>query len=266
MPHDPGLRVCTWNVHGWCDVQGRLAYARVAETLRGLDCDILALQEVFDPARLARLDATLGTRHAQAPAAWGANALLARPALVDPRALALDVPGGELRSAVRAEVVACGVRVTVAATHLDAHDEAVRCLQYEHLAAALPRDAPALLLGDFNALCPQDYARPRWQAIGDARRAAGLDPPDDALLRRLDADGWYDLVRVAALGGGIAGDPHARGAPLPGALTATSRVGTRVDYVFGNAALLARFEVTSARVVESDASDHRPVVVALTPT
>jgi endonuclease/exonuclease/phosphatase family metal-dependent hydrolase len=259
------FRVCTWNVHGWCDAWGRLGYARAEETLRGLSCDVIALQEVFDPERLAVLDEALSTRHAYAPAAWGANALLARPAVIDPTALALDVVAGELRSAVRAGVTLGDVRVTVAATHLDVHDEAVRCAQYAQLAAALPRDTPALLLGDFNALRPDDYEPRRRQEITDKRRDAGLDPPDDALMRRLDAEGWFDLVRLAALGGGVAGYAEALRAPLPRALTATSRFATRVDYIFGNAALLARFAVTSAAVGDSDASDHRPVVVTLSP-
>lgn len=265
MPSAHELRVCTWNVHGWCDAWGRLGYARAEATLRALDCDVIALQEVFDTERLTRLDEALSTRHAFAPAAWGANALLARPGVRDPRALALDVVAGELRSAVRGEVTLAGAGVTVAATHLDVHDEAVRCAQFEQLAAALPRGAPALLLGDFNALRPGDYDPPRRQEITDKRRDAGLDPPDDALMRRLDAEGWYDLVRLAALGGGVAGYREALETPLPRALTATSRFATRVDYVFGNAALLARFAATSTLVGDSDASDHRPVVVGLTP-
>ncbi len=265
MPSEHEFRVCTWNVHGWCDAWGRLGYARAEETLRALDCDVIALQEVFDTERLARLDVALSTRHAFAPAAWGANALLARPAVREPRALALDVVAGELRSAVRGEVTLGGVRVAVAATHLDVHDEAVRCAQYEQLAATLSREAPALLLGDFNALRPDDYDPRRRLEITEKRRDAGLDPPDDALMRRLDAEGWYDLVRLAALGGGVAGYREALGSPLPRALTATSRFATRVDYVFGNAALLARFAATSTLVGDSDASDHRPVMVTLTP-
>jgi len=177
----------------------------------------------------------------------------------------LDVVAGELRSAVRAGVTLGEVRVTVAATHLDVHDEAVRCAQYAQLAAALPRDAPALLLGDFNALRPDDYDLQRRQEVTDKRRDAGLDPPDDALMRRLDAEGWFDLVRLAALGGGVEGYAEALRTPLPRGLTATSRFATRVDYIFGNAALLARFAVTSAIVGDSDASDHRPVAVTLCP-
>ena len=180
MSRAHGLRVCTWNVHGWCDAWGRLGYARAEATLRALNVDVIALQEVFDPERLAHLDEALSTRHAYAPAAWGANALLARPALLDPCPLALDALGGELRSAVRAGVTLGGVRVTVAATHLDVHDEAVRCAQYAQLAAALPQAAPAVLLGDFNALRPSDYDPQRRREITDKRRDAGLDPPDRA--------------------------------------------------------------------------------------
>jgi endonuclease/exonuclease/phosphatase family metal-dependent hydrolase len=265
MSRAHGLRVCTWNVHGWCDAWGRLGYARAEATLRALNLDVIALQEVFDPERLAHLDEALSTRHAYAPAAWGANALLARPALLDPCPLALDALGGELRSAVRAGVTLGGVRVTVAATHLDVHDEAVRCAQYAQLAAALPRAAPAVLLGDFNALRPSDYDPQRRREVTDKRRDAGLDPPDDALMRRLDGDGWYDLVRLAALGGGVAGYADALGEPLPRGLSATSRFGTRVDYIFGNAALLARFAVTATLVGDGAASDHHPVVVTLAP-
>lgn len=261
---DGVIRVCTWNIHGGCDAQGERAFERGCETLRSLRPDLAALQEVPSGGSLARIGDALGRFTLWAPADYGGNGLLTRAAPRDPRVVALDA-GGELRSAACARVTLAGVPVLVAATHLDVHRERARCAQYEHLAGALRGATPALLLGDFNALRMADYDPRRREAITAKRALSLLEAPLGDLMERLDGDGWYDLVRLAAAGGDLGEYTAALGAPLPEALAATSRYETRVDYVFGNAALLARFAVTGAFVGDGAASDHRPVVVTLAP-
>lgn len=263
-PDPAAVRVVTWNIHGGCDAQGETAFERGVETLRALRVDVAALQEVPSAAGLARLGDALDRHAVWAPAGYAGNGLLTRAAPEDPRVVALD-GGGELRSAACARVSLGGVAVTVAATHLDVHRERARCAQYEALAGLLRGAAPALLLGDFNALRMADYDLRRREAIAAKRELSRLEAPRGDLMARLDGDGWYDLVRVAAAGGDLGAYAVLRDAPLPDALTATSRYGTRVDYVFGNAALLARFAVTAALVGDGAASDHRPVVVTLAP-
>lgn len=260
---DPALRLCTWNVHGWCDAAGEPADELIVADLRAMDSDLVALQEVPDAVTLARLAGRLGYAHAFAPADYAGNALLSRRSWGEVRSLELG--GGEMRSAVSARVDLGGVAVWILATHLDVHEEAQRCAQYARLVAALPRAEPAIVLGDFNALRGSDYDPRRRAEIDARRRLARVEARSDALMNRLDGDGWFDLVRLALARGDTRGYAASLQEPLPAPLAATSRFDTRVDYLFGNTALLERFVARHPRVGDGRASDHRPVLLDLLP-
>jgi exonuclease III len=74
-------------------------------------------------------------------------------------------------------------------------------------------------------------------------------------VRRLDAAGYVDAVRLAH------GVDSQR--PLPPSLRSTCWAGTRVDYVWLDRRLAARLRGADADVVQTDVSDHLPVVVDL---
>lgn len=248
------MRLCTLNVHDGVDACGVGNSERVTALLDGLNCDVIALQEAPRGRMVEALAASLKMHAVRAPAAWSDNALLTRKRPLWSGAIPLDIHEGELRSAAIAGVeMEIGV-VVVAATHLDHIDEGRRVRQFELLHDALARrGSAALVLGDFNALRASDYEAARWEAIAAVRRRNDWEAPSDELMQRIDALGWVDLVRIHA-----APSPDA---PMPARLAVTSRFDTRIDYVMASRALAPRLSVTAVDVIESDASDHRAVVV-----
>lgn len=248
------MRLCTLNVHDWVDGRGRGNGERIEALLSELACDVVALQEVPREGRLERIAAALKMHVQRAPAWWADNVLLTRARPRWSGALELDAGPGELRSAAIAGIDTEHGVVVVAAAHLDHISEHRRVRQFELLHEALGlRGEAALVLGDLNALRASDYEPARWEAIAEVRRRNDWEAPSEALMQRIDALGWVDLVRLYA-----APTPDA---PLPARLAITSRFDTRIDYVMASRALAPRLRVTAVDVIESDASDHRPVVV-----
>jgi endonuclease/exonuclease/phosphatase family metal-dependent hydrolase len=246
------LRVATWNVRTCRTREGdRVDLDLAAATLRSLDADLVALQEVDrEQERSGRVDQAralgeaLGMRWRYAPAllgpaqragAWrraepGADpggpaygiALLSRPALEAVETLALPRPHGrgEPRVAMVARVPVGERRLSVAATHLSfqpRHAVAqLRALQ-RHLAGA---PAPRLLLGDLNLWLP--------------------------VVRLVSLPGWRPLVR----GGTFRNHP-------PGSALPT----VQIDHVLATAA--GDLRVRRTRIAAGPVSDHRAAVVDL---
>ena len=246
-----GPRVATWNIFGgrtWDG--GRVDLDLTLATLRRLDADLVAVQEVdreqgrshrADQARL--LGEALGMDWHYAPAMLGTPgegwrapvpndpdpggtaygiALLSRLPLKKAETVLLPQAGrDEPRVALVAELADGGRRLTVAGTHLSfvpgPNLRQLRALQ-RHLDE---RGGPRLLLGDLNLWWP--------------------------LVRLTSRPGWRPLVR-----GGTFRNPPPRS---PGRLV-------QLDHVLAaGAAATARPRDT--RIVSGPASDHRAVVVEL---
>ncbi len=172
---DTRLRVATWNVWGrfgpWQDRQ-----PAIAETLRGLDADVVALQEVWDvqegAGQAEALAETLGYEHVfvagfDAREASFGNAILSRwpIATSDTRALPTTPSTDEFRVALKAEVEGPRGRFEVYTTHLNwRYDEShVRQAQVRALAEFVGeskgRTFPPIVCGDFNAEPDSDEIR-----------------------------------------------------------------------------------------------------------
>ncbi len=247
------MRVVTWNVRTCRTREGdRVDLDLTAATLRSLDADLIALQEIdrdqersghVDQARALGEALGMGWRFAPAllgPAerarAWrrpepGSDpggpaygiALLSRLALDAVETVALPGPEGrgEPRVALLARVRAGDRRLGVAATHLSfIASDGVRQLRWlqRHLAG---RPAPRLLLGDLNLWLP--------------------------LVRLVSLPGWRPLVR----GGTFRNHP-------PGSALPT----VQIDHVLA-AAGGADLRVRRARIAAGPVSDHRAAVVDL---
>jgi endonuclease/exonuclease/phosphatase family metal-dependent hydrolase len=247
------LRVVTWNIaagrKGSDPRPGVSALDAIAGTLRGLDADLVALQEVDRGiGRSGRVDQPRLLGDALEMTCWFAPAirssgpdgpwaplaapgrdtgdqsvygiaLLSRLPLEDVEPCPLPPGpsaylGHEQRVALAAAVRAGGHALTVAATHLDRHPErAAPQLRYlqEWLAG---RPAPRMLIGDLNL-------RPS--------RVAAVMPP-----------GWRRAVK---------GRTHPATLPV-----------RQIDHVLLDSPAL---RVRSAQVVATRASDHRAVLVEL---
>lgn len=256
------MRICTYNVHGWEDAYERGNEEEVADLLEGLGCDVIALQEVPSKRRIDRgalpdLAARLGMDFVVAPAGAAlSNALLFRGRSIDYGDEQLEVGYRELRSVAWATLRTPWGAVTFLATHLDDQEESVRLQQLEGVLDLARRiGTEAVILGDFNSLDVRDYSTARLTSIRADRRHARVEPPKGDVVRRLRRAGWVDLARLAA---------SVEEGALPESLRETSAYGTRVDYAWASP-LLASSLSARAMVPDSDASDHRPVVLDLTP-
>ncbi len=244
------MRVCTWNIHAWGDAAGRSRVQDVIDVLRTVDADVVVLNEVLSPGGpLLRVAQALDKDVFYGPAAYGGNAVLApRGSLA--QSVPLVVPGGEARNAVVVDVGATGIGVV--GVHLDDRREAVRCAQLRTLFDRITGLGPHVVAGDLNAIDPEDHPLARRAEIEAARARHRLEPSMNDVVTMLRDAGYVDAARA----GGHRG-------PLPEALQRTCWAGTRVDHVWLDARLAPRATVISVEVVETDASDHQPVVVTI---
>ncbi|MCA9720620.1 MAG: hypothetical protein KC468_38515, partial [Myxococcales bacterium] len=107
---------------------------------------------------------------------------------------------------------------------------------------------PQLLIGDLNALCPDDYDAARWAEITAQRARNRWEPPRGDTVAALARAGYVDCWRRAGCEGPVA----------------TCRFETRVDYIWADPALLERWSLSRCRRLDRDrfASDHRPVAAS----
>ncbi len=269
------VRVLTYNIHGWRDAHGQCDVPRLARIIRDADADIVALNEVFHPfapddqalpalQRLADAVAmqwafgvALTPRFAFAPLAAYGNAVLTRyPLLAHAGHHLPAAEGHEQRGLLEARVLLPDGKRTLSlyVTHLDQHSEAMRMKQVAALLQWTVRDRarPHLLLGDFNALAPADFA-----ADPAALAALAIQPE----LQRLTAEGLQVVQRLLQRG---YTDAHvAAGVPEPTFPAAAPQV--RIDYIWLSASLapaLRRCQRYSS-VDTTAASDHLPLLAEL---
>lgn len=245
---DSTLRLATWNTHHGEGPDGRLDLERVARTLLDIDADVVALQEV-DVEYGDRSDwvdqAAWYRRRLGVHVAYGANieattaygrvrrygtAILSRHRLREPHNVSLSrvAPELEPRGLLRAEITVAGMTLGIFNTHLQSHHPPVDLANQDRLEQAREiHDMlseyrhPFLLAGDFNA------------------------EPQATELEKLRTD-YTDAWEIAGSGTG-----YTRRYRTPG------RTDRRIDYVFASPDLRVR----RAELVESDASDHVPLVV-----
>lgn len=238
-------RVCTFNIHHGVGSDGRLDLDRTADVIAATGATLVGLQEVdrtlsarsawVDQARwlAERLgmdvvhgatidrDPVPGAPPGTARRRYG-NALLSAHPVRSWRAVRL--PGSarrEARGVVDATVDVDGVDVRVLVTHLQNRAARERREQADHVRQLVDAGGPG---------------RPTI-LLGDLN--ALPDSPEVRLLSDVLVDAW------AAAGTG------------PGPTFPASRPRARIDYVF----VATGVHPLAATVVDSRASDHRPVVV-----
>lgn len=228
------LRVVTYNIHHGLGTDQQLDLERIANVLREVQPDLVALQEVDVRTRrslradqAAALGKKLGLNVGFGKAIthddgeYG-NCILSKSPIDEIQTYPLStIEGHEARSVVVARIRLDGVgpQIQFLSTHLDHKSEGVRMDQAHSLGrvAAKLRRLPTILAGDMNA------------------------EPDSKTLRRL-LGSWTDS------------GPEKGGFSFP-AVNPSSRI----DYVLYRNA--PGWKVREQRVIEqSIASDHRPVL------
>lgn len=248
-PERSSIRVLVYNIHAGADAEGERNLERVAEILRSERIDIALLQEVDrgtqrsggvdQPevlAGLTDLRPVFGRTLDYQGGEYGIALLSALPVTeweIVP--MAVEPPqqraGGsyEPRGILRATLDAPPGRLHVLNTHLDAsRDDHYRQQEVRQLVALAER----------------------LRGAGEAVMLGGdlNAEPGSPVIRVLTAAGWRDAWTECGSGEG---------------LTFPSRASVkRIDYLF----LSPDLRCTSARVLESDASDHLGLLVELEPS
>jgi endonuclease/exonuclease/phosphatase family metal-dependent hydrolase len=169
----------------------------------------------------------------------------------------------EARCALVATVDGPAGPFDVCSTHLDPQREPTRLEQLENLRRAMEtRAASHLVMGDFNAVRLTDYTPAALDALRARRLANGREQPHGDVVARMDRWGYLDGLRLARAGD-LASYPAELARALPEGDLPTCWAGTRIDYFWVTPALLDGSRVRACRRVESDASDHHPVVLDL---
>jgi endonuclease/exonuclease/phosphatase family metal-dependent hydrolase len=155
-----GIRVASYNTHGGIGRDGHFVPKRIADVLKELDADIIALQEVENRATgfdmLAYLKGETGFEAIAGPtllrrgADYG-NGLLTRFKVLSVQRINLCVERCEPRGALDVELDCGGTPMRVLATHLGLRP-AERREQIQRLLRVLESDRPlpTLLMGDIN--------------------------------------------------------------------------------------------------------------------
>ena len=182
------LRIATYNIHRCIGRDGLENPERIAGVLRGLNADLVALQEVaFDPdapgnrlrflAEAAGAQAIPGPTLLEAKGRYG-NALLSRKAIREVRRIDISVPEREPRGIIQIVLEIRQKKVVMLATHLGLSFEERR-YQMDRIMTLLESISNAdvtILMGDFNEWLRWGRMRRRLKRIFDAFPAPATFP------------------------------------------------------------------------------------------
>jgi len=269
------MRILTYNIHGWRTADGAPNLEAVAHVIAAGNADLVGLNEVYYPRSvegasgpaLEALAEGLGMHFVFGPCMrWPAqndipadtygNALLSRsPILASAAHHLTPVPGKEQRGLLEARIQTPGHDpLTVYVTHLDHTDEDARLLQLRALRTWTMRDRnrPHVVMGDFNAISPWDFA--------GQPDALGRHPKTKHLVTSAKEGGPQVVAQMEKAG---YTDAYTRfGSPGAGSFIPADDPPIRIDYIFVSAPLLPA--LTGCTIIQEPegqaASDHRPVL------
>ncbi|MDQ3309869.1 MAG: endonuclease/exonuclease/phosphatase family protein [Gemmatimonadota bacterium] len=242
----PPIRMLVYNIHAGKDGAGADNLPRVAEEMRRSQADVVLLQEVDrGTERSGRVDQmSVLSRLTGFHGAFGKTldyqggeygiAILSRWPISSDTLIRLPVQplqqraGGsyEPRGVLHARVAAPGGALDVLNTHLDpSREDHYRLQEVAHVRTMAHR---------------LRTANPRVVVGGDFNAE-----PGSAVIASMTADGWQDAWTSCGVGEGLS---YPGDAPIK-----------RIDYLF----LAPTLACHSAAVLETRASDHRPVLVVL---
>uniref|UniRef100_A0A6B2LFH2 Endonuclease/exonuclease/phosphatase domain-containing protein n=1 Tax=Arcella intermedia TaxID=1963864 RepID=A0A6B2LFH2_9EUKA len=234
-------------------------FDRVVALLKGIDADLVCLQEVKIESTLhytvPTLARALSCDYVLSEAGTPLPGILARQCDVVMAKKPLNLREGldiklvvkkkQERTLAAGTVTLNGTDVRVYCTHLDVGNESVRMQQLEQILTHIDQEVPHVLLGDFNALSRADYTDQQWEAIVSERAKNRWEPAKTAVYDKLMGLGYRDAF-------------PGRDKVAPNQLS-TVWANIRIDWI-----LLSRSnpaQITHYEVLSSDASDHFPVLI-----
>ncbi|CAA0383214.1 unnamed protein product [Arabidopsis thaliana] len=254
------LPSCWWDQESFNGYSSRRS---IAELLRELDADILALQDVKAEEEtlmkpLSDLASALGMKYVFAES-WApeyGNAILSKWPIKKWRVQRIaDVDDFRNVLKVTVEIPWAG-DVNVYCTQLDHLDENWRMKQIDAITRG--DESPHILLGGLNSLDGSDYSIARWNHIVKYYEDSGKPTPRVEVMRFLKGKGYLDSKEFAGECEPVV--IIAKGQNVQG----TCKYGTRVDYILASPESPYEFVPGSYSVVSSKGtSDHHIVKVDL---
>jgi endonuclease/exonuclease/phosphatase family metal-dependent hydrolase len=231
------IRVMTYNIHVGVGMDKKLDLARIADVIKREHADLVGLQEVdrgvertqrideiAELARLTKMDYAFAFNLRYQGGQYGVAILSRFPILATDHRLYKNLREAERRGFIRAEVNISGRVVNFVTTHLDYQYEDGRVFEAAQLLAGLKEvTGPLIVVGDFN------------------------DTPAGGAYR-LMADGFADAWL----------ESHASGEGLS---YPADKPAKRIDYILTRRT--DRISARRARIIETLASDHVPVIADL---
>jgi endonuclease/exonuclease/phosphatase family metal-dependent hydrolase len=244
------LRVMTYNIHVGVGMDKRQDLARIAEVIRRARVDLVGLQEVDrgvertgrvdeirELARLTGMEYAFAHNLNYQGGQYGVAVLSRFPILSIDHRRYLNTREAERRGFVRVEVEVKGRRLSFVTTHLDWQHEDGREYEARQLLDALAAiRQPLVVTGDFN------------------------EEPEAGAYRLMLKAGFADAWAQSRAGTSEhAGESERAG---EGMTYPADKPSKRIDYVFYR--VDGTIRTRAANVLNTQASDHRPLVVELT--
>ncbi|MEK6334771.1 MAG: endonuclease/exonuclease/phosphatase family protein [Acidobacteriota bacterium] len=236
-PATRNLRVMTYNIHVGIGMDKKLDLERIARVIKEQHPDLVGLQEVdrgvqrtqrideiVELAKLTRMNYDFAFNLRYQGGQYGVAILSRFPIISTDHRLYQNLREAERRGFIRGEVLIEGRSINFVTTHLDYQFDEGRLFETQQLLAALKDVKPPLIVvGDFNDT-----------PLGQSYQ----------LMRKQFGDAWAE------------NRPADDGFSYP-----TDKPAKRIDYIFFRAT--DRVRTKRAWIVETQASDHLPVVADL---
>jgi len=265
------FRIATLNVHFFTDLQGRSNVHRLAQLLKPMSFDVLALQETLHtdqppgaaPKRhyhlklLADLLQLPHTAFCSTVHEFG-NAILARfPLKTSLNYRTEPIGNHHVRGMLAVQIDNPFFKdndATLYVTHLDQISEQVRLKQINQFEKYVHgRDGFQLIMGDFNALTFDDYSDDYFNIhIHGKRQRNSWESPFNLVTNQMKENGYYDCWREMN-----------KEAINDQVVTCVHK--TRIDYIWRRGELKNGWKINECRIFSTEnATDHNGVLITFT--
>lgn len=265
-----GIRLASLNVHFFSDLNNQSNVHRLAQLLKPMSLDALALQETL------HIDQPSSERHShfkllsellQLPhrafchttLGFG-NAFLSRFPVTNHANYYAEVVGAKNKRGMLAVQIDHEFfkdnNTTLYITHLDQISEEIRSKQLEQFEQHLRKSTDfQLVMGDFNALTFEDYSKDYFNThIRDVRQRNSWEGPFNLVSQKMKDNGYIDCWREM--------NPEAIDDQV-----VTCVYKTRIDYIWRRGPLQKGWIIDECRIFPTnEATDHNGVLLTFTKT
>lgn len=265
------LRIGTLNVHFFTDSHGLPNVNRLAEILKPMSFDVLALQEALHTDKipgdapkkhyyfklLSDILQLPHTAFCNTLHEFG-NGILSRFPIKTSSNYRTEAnerhhTRGMLAAQINNEFFKDN-NATLYITHLDQISEQIRLKQINQFEKHIHRsDGFQLIMGDFNSLTFEDYSNDYFNKyIHDVREQNSWEKPFNLVTNRMKENGYHDCWRE--MNNETINDQ-----------VVTCEYGTRIDYIWRKGELKNGWKIDECRIFSSEnATDHNGILINFT--